>query len=116
MSSNETIKQSVIAGMGISFLSLHTIALEVSSGLISLLNIEATPVMRTWNVVTLQSKQLSPVADAFRRYIIEHGEPHLLAQDMPLLARLGLQHLAGADSRARGSMLAHPPMAGELNV
>jgi DNA-binding transcriptional LysR family regulator len=88
MSSNETIKQAVIAGMGISFLSLHTVGLEVSSGLMGILDIEGTPVMRTWNVVTLQSKLLSPVADGFRRFIIEHGEAHLLANDAPLLAHL----------------------------
>jgi LysR family transcriptional regulator, low CO2-responsive transcriptional regulator len=92
MSSNETIKQAVVAGMGISFLSLHTVGLEVASGLMGLLNVEATPVMRTWNIVTLQSKLLSPVADAFRRFVIEHGEEHLLATDAPLLARLREQH------------------------
>ncbi len=92
MSSNETIKQAVVAGMGISFLSLHTVGLEVASGLMGLLNVEATPVMRTWNIVTLQSKLLSPVADAFRRFVIEHGEEHLLAGDAPLLARLREQH------------------------
>jgi DNA-binding transcriptional LysR family regulator len=91
MSSNETIKQAVVAGMGISFLSLHTVGLEVASGLMGLLNVEATPVMRTWNIVTLQSKLLSPVADAFRRFVIEHGEEHLLASDAPLLARLRAQ-------------------------
>jgi len=34
MASNETIKQAVIAGMGLSFLSLHTEGLEVRSGLL----------------------------------------------------------------------------------
>ena len=47
MSSNETIKQAVIAGMGISFLSLHTIGLEVRSGLMHVLAVEGTPVMRS---------------------------------------------------------------------
>ena len=87
MSSNETIKQAVMAGMGISFMSLHTVELEVKSGLLGLLDVQDTPVMRTWNVVTLQSKLLSPSADAFRRFILEHGETHLLTADTPLLAR-----------------------------
>lgn len=85
MSSNETIKQAVIAGMGISFMSLHTVWLEVSSGLLGLINVIDTPVMRMWNVVCLQSKLLSPAADAFRRFILEHGESHLLAGDTPLI-------------------------------
>jgi DNA-binding transcriptional LysR family regulator len=88
MSSNETIKQAVVAGMGISFLSLHTLWLELRNRLVAILPVEATPVMRTWNVVTLQSKLLSPAAEAFREFIIEHGEAHLEANDAPLLAPL----------------------------
>lgn len=87
MSSNETIKQAVMAGMGISFVSLHTVWLEVTSNLMGLLQVIDTPVMRSWNVVCLQSKLLSPAADAFRRFVLEHGEAHLLAGDTPVLAR-----------------------------
>lgn len=87
MSSNETIKQAVMAGMGVSFLSLHTLGLELRSKLLSLLDVEGTPVMRTWNVVHLQSKLLSPAAEAFRYYIIEAGERLLIAHDTPLLLR-----------------------------
>ncbi|MEO5698848.1 MAG: LysR family transcriptional regulator [Burkholderiaceae bacterium] len=87
MSSNETIKQAVMAGMGLSFLSLHTIGLEVRSGLMKVLDVADTPVMRMWNVVHLQSKLLSPAAEAFRYFIIERGEAHLVAHDAPLLSR-----------------------------
>jgi DNA-binding transcriptional LysR family regulator len=80
-SSNETIKQAVMAGMGLSFLSRHTIGLELRSGLLSVLEVEDTPVMRTWNVVSLQSKLLSPAAEAFRRFILERGEAQLLASE-----------------------------------
>jgi len=85
MPSNETIKQAVIAGMGISFLSLHTVGLEVRSGLMHVLAVEGTPVMRTWNVVHLLSKVLSPAAEAFRYFIIETAEEFLVAHDTPLL-------------------------------
>ena len=85
MSSNETIKQAVMAGMGLSFLSLHTIGLEVRSGLLNILDVEGTPLMRMWNIVHLQSKVLSPSAEAFRYFMIERGEAHLLAHDEPLL-------------------------------
>lgn len=74
MSSNETIKQAVMAGMGISFLSLHTIGLELDNGLISVLEVEGTPVVRAWNVVHTLSKLLSPAAEAFRYYMLERGE------------------------------------------
>ena len=85
MSSNETIKQAVIAGLGLSFLSLHTVGLEVKTGLLKVLDIAGAPVMRTWNVVHLGSKVLSPAAEAFRYYVIEQGAAFLRAQDTPLL-------------------------------
>lgn len=86
LSSNETIKQAVMAGMGLSFLSLHTLGLELQSGLLERLEVAGTPVMRTWNVVHLLSKHLSPSAEAFRYFILEEGEAHLVAHDTPLLA------------------------------
>lgn len=89
MSSNETIKQAVMAGMGLSFLSLHTIGLEIRSGLLQVLDIADTPVMRMWNVVHLQSKVLSPAAEAFRYFILERGEAHLRSHDEGLLAMGG---------------------------
>jgi DNA-binding transcriptional LysR family regulator len=76
-----------MAGMGLSFLSLHTIGLEVRSGLIHVLDVEGTPVMRTWNIVRLQSKVLSPAAEAFRYFIIERGEAHLVAHDQSLISQ-----------------------------
>jgi len=87
MSSNETIKQAVMAGLGLSFLSLHTMGLELRSGLLALLDIRDAPVMRMWNVVHLSSKLLSPAAEAFRYFMLEQAEAHLLAHDAPLLGR-----------------------------
>lgn len=89
MSSNETIKQAVIAGLGLSFLSLHTVGLELKTGLLKVLDIAGAPVMRTWNVVHLGSKVLSPAAEAFRYYVIEQGAAFLRAQDTPLLGARG---------------------------
>jgi len=88
MGSNETIKQAVMAGMGVSFLSLHTVGLELKTGLLRLLDVEGTPVMRTWHVVHLQSKVLSPAAEAFRYFLIERGEAMLAEHDAPLLGQL----------------------------
>ena len=88
MSSNETIKQAVMAGLGLSFLSLHTIGLELRSGLLQVLDIEGAPVMRTWNVVHLGGRLLSPAAEAFRYYIIEEGSAFLRKHDEPLLRPL----------------------------
>jgi len=84
MSSNETIKQAVMAGMGLSFLSLHTIGLELRSGLIAVVHVEGTPIVRTWNVVQLSSRILSPAAEALRYFVLEHGEAMLAPQAQAL--------------------------------
>lgn len=87
MPSNEAIKQAVMAGMGLGFLSLHTIGLELRAGELALLDVEHTPVMRSWNLVHLLSKVLSPAAEAFRYFVLERAEATLAAHDAPFLAR-----------------------------
>ncbi len=79
MPSNEAIKQAVMAGLGVSLLSLHTIGLEWSSGLIAAPAVEGLPLMRRWNIVNPAGRQLSPAAEAFRYFVHEHGEAHLAA-------------------------------------
>jgi LysR family transcriptional regulator, low CO2-responsive transcriptional regulator len=78
--SNETIKQAVMAGMGLSFLSLHTVGLELDNRLIAVLDVQGAPVVRAWNVVHTLSKLLSPAAEAFRYFMLERAESHLAAQ------------------------------------
>lgn len=85
MPSNETIKQAVMAGMGLSFLSLHTLGLELRSGLLAIVPVVGTPIVRTWNVVHMAGKTLSPAAEALRYFILEHGEAHLAEHDRTLL-------------------------------
>jgi DNA-binding transcriptional LysR family regulator len=80
MSSNETIKQAVMAGMGLSFLSLHTIGLELDNKLLGIVEVEGCPVVRAWNVVHTLSKLLSPAAEALRYFILERGEVFLAEQ------------------------------------
>ena len=71
--SNETIKQSVIAGLGISFLSLHTASLELSTGKLVVLDVKGLPIMGDWFIVQLRDKKLSPVSEAFREFVLESG-------------------------------------------
>jgi len=73
MSSNETIKQAVMAGMGVSFLSLHTVGLEVAAKRLAVLEVAGTPVMRHWYVIHRERKRLSPVAEAFKTFLIARG-------------------------------------------
>jgi DNA-binding transcriptional LysR family regulator len=73
MSSNETIKQAVMAGMGIAFLSMHTIGLELRAGRLALLAVNGLPVMREWYVIHRRGKRLSPAAQAFKSFLLEQG-------------------------------------------
>jgi DNA-binding transcriptional LysR family regulator len=73
MSSNETIKQAVMAGMGVSLLSLHTIGLESSVGLISILTVKGLPIVRDWYVVRRVNKHLLPVAQSFVDFLHKEG-------------------------------------------
>ncbi|MBW7902372.1 MAG: LysR family transcriptional regulator [Rhodocyclaceae bacterium] len=71
MGSNETIKQAVMAGMGISLLSLHTLPLELKTGEVSILRAVGTPVERTWYVVHMNAKRLMPACREFRGFLME---------------------------------------------
>lgn len=88
MPSNESIKQAVMAGMGLAFLSLHTVQLERRTGLLAVVTAERTPVLRTWNVVHMAARTLSPAAEALRYFVLEQGEAFLAqfdaAADQPL--------------------------------
>lgn len=73
MDSNETIKQAVMAGMGIALLSLHTIGLELEAKRLIVLDVESLPVMRRWYIAHRAGKRLSPAAVAFRQFLMEEG-------------------------------------------
>jgi len=73
MSSNETLKQAVMAGLGVSFLSLHTAGLELAARRLAVLPVSGTPIMRAWHVVHREKKRLAPVAQAFKAFLVEHG-------------------------------------------
>ncbi|WP_048439901.1 LysR family transcriptional regulator [Caenimonas sp. SL110] len=68
--STETIKQAVMAGMGVSFLSAHTIRREVQDGSLAVLNVQGFPMMLNWYVVHRKSKRLPPVAQAFKTFLL----------------------------------------------
>lgn len=79
MNSTEAIKQAVMAGMGVSLISLHTIGLEWRNGLIAAPHVEGLPLMRRWHIVNTAGKLLSPAAEALRYFVLERGEAHLAA-------------------------------------
>ncbi|SFU52635.1 transcriptional regulator, LysR family [Polaromonas sp. YR568] len=71
--STETIKQAVIAGMGVSFLSAHTISRELQVGSLTVLDVQGFPLMLHWYVVHRRNKRLTPVAQAFKDFLMSDG-------------------------------------------
>src|SRR5215831_4731576 len=77
MDSNETIKQAVIAGLGVAFISLHTVASELEDGRLVVLDVAGLPVMRQWYAVRRLDKALMPPAQAMLEFLGEEGFRHL---------------------------------------
>jgi LysR family transcriptional regulator, low CO2-responsive transcriptional regulator len=93
--STETIKQAVMAGMGVSFLSAHTISRELQAGSLAVLDVQGFPLMLNWYVVHRRSKRLPPVAQAFKRFLMKDGAG-LLQQMMGTRARKRAKAASGA--------------------
>jgi DNA-binding transcriptional LysR family regulator len=71
--SNESIKQAVMAGLGVGFLSAHTIATEVELGHLVILDVVGTPVRRQWFAVSRSDRSLSPAMAAFKKFVTKRG-------------------------------------------
>lgn len=74
MSSNEAIKHAVQAGLGLGILSLHTLEQELTLRRLAVLEVEGFPIMRHWYIVHRADKRLSPVAQAFKEFLL--GQAH----------------------------------------
>jgi len=69
LGSNEAIKQAILAGLGISALSRHTLTLN-QPGQFAVLDVEGFPILRHWYAVYPAGRQLSVVARAFLDYLL----------------------------------------------
>ena len=69
LTSNEAVKQAVIAGLGYSILPTTGIRHELAAGEIRLLKVEGLPIKTQWRLIWLKNKQLSPVAEAFVKFL-----------------------------------------------
>ncbi len=74
LGSTEAVKQGVMAGMGISVLSQHTVTLELAAGTVKILDVEGFPLKRHWYIAHLVDKQLSLVARTFLEFVISQAD------------------------------------------
>ncbi|WP_353084701.1 LysR family transcriptional regulator [Flavobacterium sp.] len=69
LTSNEAVKQSVIAGLGISIMPLIGLKNELENGDIKIIPVKNLPIISTWRLIWLKGKKLSPVAKAYLEFV-----------------------------------------------
>lgn len=72
--SNETIKQAVMAGIGLGFLSVHTMRAELAAGRLVALDLFGLPLRRQWYVVHSSQRRLTPAAEEFQQYLLREAD------------------------------------------
>jgi DNA-binding transcriptional LysR family regulator len=100
MASNESIKQAVIAGLGLGFLSLHTVRNEIAWGRLVLLDIEGLPLQRQWFAVRRASRRLVPAAEEFGQFLVREAQG-LINAEGNLLEMMAPRATARAPKRTR---------------
>jgi len=73
LSGNETIKQAVMAGMGISFMSAHAFQIELAAGRMTVLDLAGMPKLLDWCLLHRRDGELAGVNAAFREFVLEEG-------------------------------------------
>lgn len=74
LTSNEAVKQAVLAGLGFSIMPLIGIKNEVRSGAIKIIPVKGLPIKTVWRLIWLKGKKLSPVAKSFVDHVTEHKQ------------------------------------------
>jgi len=72
LTSNEAVKQALLAGLGYSIMPLIGIRNELLHHELQIIPIKGLPVKTTWSLVWLKSKKHSPVAAAFINHLKQH--------------------------------------------
>jgi DNA-binding transcriptional LysR family regulator len=75
--SNETIKQAVMAGLGIALISGHSVAVEMADRRLATLDVVGAPIIRHWFLVRRVDRSLSTAAEALSGYLRESGAAFL---------------------------------------
>lgn len=69
LTSNEAVKQAVIAGLGYSIMPIIGMKNELENGTIDIVNVKGFPIESTWSLVWLKNKKFSPMAEAFLEHL-----------------------------------------------
>lgn len=69
LTSNEAVKQAVLAGLGCSIMPIIGIKNELNNGSLQIIPVKGLPIQSNWNLIWLKGKKFSPVAKAFIQFI-----------------------------------------------
>jgi DNA-binding transcriptional LysR family regulator len=69
LTSNEAVKQAVMAGLGYSIMPLIGIKNELLNHQLQIIPIKGFPIKSTWYMIWLKNKKLTPVASSFLNYL-----------------------------------------------
>jgi DNA-binding transcriptional LysR family regulator len=69
LTSNEAVKQAVIAGLGYSIMPIIGIRNDIESGLLKIIPMKGLPIQTTWRLIWLKEKKLSPIAESYLNYL-----------------------------------------------
>lgn len=70
---SEAIKHGVLSGLGVAYLPVHALRLELAAGELAVLDVEGFPLRRRWFAVHLRGRRLSTAAEAFLDHLLEAG-------------------------------------------
>tara|TARA_Y100001934_G_C12297713_1_gene748279 strand:+ start:130 stop:1032 length:903 start_codon:yes stop_codon:yes gene_type:complete len=73
MAGTEVIKQSIEVGLGLSFLSKHSVELEIAAGRLIALDLVSTPIIRRWYIAHRKGKQLTATALRFKKFVLDES-------------------------------------------
>ena len=74
LTSNEAVKQAVMAGLGLSIMPIIGIRNEIESGLLTIIPKKGLPVQTTWRLIWLKEKRLSPIAESYLNYLAKEKQ------------------------------------------
>lgn len=69
LTSNEAVKQALLAGLGTSIMPLIGVKSELSDESIQIIPLKGLPIKTSWNLIWLKGKRFSPVANAYLTYL-----------------------------------------------
>jgi DNA-binding transcriptional LysR family regulator len=69
LTSNEAVKQALIAGLGISIMPLIGIRNELRNGELQIIPAKGLPIKSNWSLIWLKGKRHSPVSESFLSYL-----------------------------------------------